>query len=59
MEQRSPEAKYQQNQTACGGQPEEQEAPCPGCQAVGGSEEGFLIQLKSLRADNEVWHTCY
>ncbi len=41
----SPEAQYQQNQRACGGLPEEQEAPCPGCRPGRGSEAGGLKRV--------------
>ncbi len=45
VQRQSLEAQYQQNQRACGGLPEEQEAPCPGCHPGRGSEEGGLIQV--------------
>ncbi len=45
VKRQSPEAQYQQNQSACGALPEEQEAPCPGCHPERRSEEGGLIQV--------------
>lgn len=46
VQRQSSDAQYQQNQRACGGLPEEQEAPCPGWHPGRRREEGGHKNLR-------------